>query len=58
MGLDNIALYHGWSQAFLGITIVMIGLIILSIAISQIHKLVAFWERRQVGPSAASGKPA
>lgn len=58
MGLDNIALYHGWSQAFLGATIVMIGLIILSIAISQIHKLVAFWERRQVGPSAASGKPA
>jgi Na+-transporting methylmalonyl-CoA/oxaloacetate decarboxylase gamma subunit len=57
MGLDNIALNHGWSQAFLGITIVMIGLIILSAAISQIHKLVAFWERRQAGPSAESGEP-
>jgi Na+-transporting methylmalonyl-CoA/oxaloacetate decarboxylase gamma subunit len=52
MGLDNIAANYGWSQAFLGITIVMIGLIILSMAISQIHKLVAFWERRQAGPPA------
>ena len=56
MGLANIALNHGWSQAFLGITIVMIGLVILSAAISQIHKLVAFWERRQAGPSAAGGE--
>ena len=56
MGLENIALNHGWSQAFLGAVIVMIGLIILSIAISQIHKLVAFWERHQAGPSAGSGE--
>jgi hypothetical protein len=55
MGLDNIALYHGWSQAFLGALIVMTGLVILSVAISQIHKLVAFWERRQAGPSSESG---
>ena len=54
MGLENIALNHGWSQAFLGATIVMIGLIILSAAISQIHKLVAFWERRQAGQPAES----
>ncbi len=46
MGLDNIALNNGWSQALLGISIVMTGLIVLSIAISQIHKLVEFWENR------------
>jgi Na+-transporting methylmalonyl-CoA/oxaloacetate decarboxylase gamma subunit len=49
MGFANIAANHGWSQSFLGITIVMTGLFILTIAISQIHKLVAFWERRQAG---------
>jgi len=46
MGLDNIVMNNGWSQAFLGASIVMTGLIILSIAISQIHKIVAFWENR------------
>ena len=47
MGIANIAANHGWSQALLGITIVMTGLFVLCLAISQIHKLVAFWERRQ-----------
>jgi hypothetical protein len=46
MGLDNIVLNNGWSQAFVGASIVMTGLVILSIAISQIHKLVEFWENR------------
>jgi hypothetical protein len=46
MGFDNIASNSGWSQAFLGGTIVMIGLIVLSFAISQIHKLVDLWENR------------
>jgi hypothetical protein len=53
MGLDNIALYNGWSQAVLGAFIVMTGLVILSIAISQIHKLVDFWERRAQKPAPA-----
>ena len=55
MGLENIALYNGWSQAFLGAAIVMTGLVILSMAISQIHKLVAIWERRQAGSTTESG---
>lgn len=46
MGFENIAMNNGWSQAFVGATTVMIGLVILSLAISQIHKLVDFWERR------------
>jgi len=36
----------GWSQALIGASIVMTGLVILSLAISQIHKLVDFWENR------------
>lgn len=47
MGLANIAASNGWSQAFLGISIVMTGLVVLALAIGQIHKLVALWERRQ-----------
>ena len=58
MGFDNIAANYGWSQAILGISIVMTGLVILSLAISQIHKLVAFWERRQAGSSVKSSGPA
>ncbi len=47
MGIANIAANNGWAMAFLGISIVMTGLIVLSLAISQIHKLVDFWEKRQ-----------
>jgi Na+-transporting methylmalonyl-CoA/oxaloacetate decarboxylase gamma subunit len=47
MGVANIAANNGWSMALLGIGIVMTGLIILSLAISQIHKLVDFWENRK-----------
>ena len=46
MGFENIAMNSGWSQALVGATTVMTGLVILSLAISQIHKLVDFWERR------------
>ncbi len=56
MGIANIAANNGWSMAFLGAGIVMTGLIILSLAISQIHKLVDMWEKRgqkQVEPPAA-----
>lgn len=60
MGLENIAMHSGWSQAFVGALIVMSGLVILSLAISQIHKLVAFWENRkkaaQAPPPAAIAK--
>ena len=46
MNIANIAANNGWAMAFLGAGIVMSGLIILSLAISQIHKLVEFWEKR------------
>ncbi len=47
MGIDNIAANNGWAMAFLGAGIVMTGLIVLSLAISQIHKLVAILERKE-----------
>ncbi len=47
MGIANIAANNGWAMAFLGAGIVMTGLIVLSLAISQIHKLVAIWEKRE-----------
>ena len=47
MGFANIAANNGWSMAILGAGIVMTGLIILTLAISQIHKLVEFWENRK-----------
>jgi hypothetical protein len=56
MGFENIAMNNGWSQAFVGATIVMTGLVILALAISQIHKLVNFWENRGKKSEAAEGR--
>jgi Na+-transporting methylmalonyl-CoA/oxaloacetate decarboxylase gamma subunit len=61
MGFANIAANNGWSMAILGAGIVMTGLIILSLAISQIHKLVELWNRRQAKaahPPAPAVEPA
>ncbi len=54
MSIANIAANNGWAMALLGAGIVMTGLVILSIAISQIHKLVDFWEKRQKEAEAAT----
>ena len=56
MSIANIAANNGWAMALLGAGIVMTGLVILSIAISQIHKLVDFWEKRQKEAEAAPEK--
>ena len=53
MGIANIAANNGWAMASLGAGIVMSGLIILSLAISQIHKLVDVWEKRKEKATAA-----
>lgn len=47
-GLDAISAHNGWQLAVLGISIVFTGLIILSLAISQIHKALEFWDRRYI----------
>jgi len=44
--IDNITNNNGWAMAAVGATIVFIGLVVLSFAISQIHKILEFWENR------------
>jgi len=45
-GFEAISAYNGWAMAIVGATIVFLGLVVLSFAISQIHKLLLFWEDR------------
>ncbi len=45
-GIDNITNNNGWAMAVVGATTVFLGLIILTFVISQIHKILAFWENR------------
>ena len=45
-GLDAISAHNGWQLAALGTSIVFAGLIILFLAISQIHKILEFWDKR------------
>ncbi len=45
-GIDNITNNNGWAMAVVGATTVFVGLIVLSLVISQIHKILDFWENR------------
>jgi hypothetical protein len=45
-GLEAIANNNGWEYAFLGVCIVFSGLVILSLVISQLHKLLDVWDNR------------
>ena len=51
-GLENISANNGWSISILGISIVFIGLTLLSLTIAQLHKVLAFLEKRKEGPAA------
>lgn len=53
-GFENIAANNGWAMAAVGATIVFLGLVVLSFVISQIHKILNFWEKRD----AAQERPA
>ena len=46
LGLKAISTNNGWEYAIVGICIVFSGLVILSIVISQLHKLLNLWENR------------
>jgi len=45
-GIDNITNNNGWAMAAVGATTVFLGLVALSFVISQIHKILEFWENR------------
>jgi len=47
-GFDNIAANNGWAMAAVGASIVFAGLVVLSFVISQIHKILELWEKRDV----------
>ncbi len=45
-GLEAISAHNGWNIAVVGVTIVFTGLTLLSIIISQLHKVLDLWENR------------
>ncbi|MCP4722089.1 MAG: OadG family protein [Desulfobacteraceae bacterium] len=45
-GLEAISAYNGWAMAITGPLIVMSGLAILSLIISQLHKVVAVFDKK------------
>jgi len=45
--IDNITAANGWAIAAVGAVIVFLGLVVLSFAIAQIHKVLDFWEARK-----------
>ena len=45
-GIDNITNNNGLAMAVVGATTVFLGLVVLSFVISQIHKILEFWENR------------
>ncbi len=46
-GLNAINAHNGWAISVVGVTIVFSGLVMLSMAIAQIHKLLGIWENRK-----------
>lgn len=46
-GLENINANNGWAIAVLGAGIVFCGLAVLSLVISQIHRILKFFEGRE-----------
>ena len=45
--IQNITNNNGWAMAAVGASIVFLGLVVLSFAISQIHKILKLWEKRE-----------
>jgi hypothetical protein len=47
-GLQAITAHNGWAMALAGALIVFSGLVVLSFVISQIHKVLLFFEKKPV----------
>jgi len=57
-GFDNIAANNGWAIAVIGASIVFAGLVVLSFAISQIHKILELWDKRDISKERQKEAPA
>jgi hypothetical protein len=57
-GLENITNHNGWAIAAVGASIVFMGLVVLSLVISQIHRLLNLWEDREKVISRFKQQPA
>lgn len=49
-GFDAITANNGWAMAYIGALIVMCGLAVLSFIISQLNRIVTFFEKKDVPP--------
>lgn len=49
-GLEAITAHNGWAMAATGACIVIAGLSVLSVIISQLHKIIAILEKKATGP--------
>jgi len=47
-GFEAITAQNGWTMAVTGVLIVMVGLTLLATIISQLHKVLALFERKNV----------
>jgi hypothetical protein len=47
-GLKAITVHNGWAMALAGALIVFSGLVVLSFVISQLHKVLMFFEKKSV----------
>ena len=56
-GFDNISANNGWAMAVVGATIVFLGLVVLSFVISQIHKILNLWEKRDTPKELPAEEP-
>ena len=56
--LENITAANGWAMAAVGASIVFLGLVVLSFVISQMYKILEFWENRGSRKSRSIIQPA
>jgi Na+-transporting methylmalonyl-CoA/oxaloacetate decarboxylase gamma subunit len=57
--IDAITALNGWAMAATGATIVILGLAILAAIISQLHKIIGFFEKKEnAEPKVVESNPA
>ena len=57
-GLAAITAHNGWAMAATGASIVIIGLVVLSFIISQLHRILGIFEKRETAATDVVAKSA